>query len=296
MKTDQKRIEPNIFLDSGAHSLYTKHVINKQHTEGYNFYETDTFWKYVDSYGKYMSENKDKFEIYVNIDVIFNPEMSWKVQQYLESNFGLNPMPVVHYGTDLKWLRFYMDNYEYIGIGGLGQEVSVSQYLEFGDAVFKTAGDKNGVPTHKLHGFAITAPTLMFRYPWYSVDSATWIRVSRMGMIMIPRIQYGKTRWNIPPVRIQVSDKGPQKSQADTHIDIMSANQRKRVISIIEEKGFKLGKSIEENGIMRVVEPGLINNYKMRDIFNMLYMQELESFMTPWPWAFKMKNKQSTLL
>lgn len=282
-----------IFLDSGAHSLYIQHVLDNKKIDKYTFFETDAFWKYVDNYALLIKKNIKNLELYANVDVIRNPEITWKVQKYLEEEHNLNPLPVLHVGTSLKWLKKYIDSYEYVGIGGLGQNTSVQAYIPFADSVFNLVCDSKGMPQTKIHGFAVTTTKLMFRYPWYSVDSATWIRVSRMGMIIIPKIRYGKTRWDLQPIRIQVSDHGPQKQDADSHIDIMSGNERARVLQIIEEKGFKLGKSIKEkDGTMTVIESGLINSYKMRDLFNMQYMQELQSLIPEWPWAFKHKRAE----
>ena len=114
----------DLFLDSGAHSLYTKEVMKKEHVEGYSFYESKEFWDYVDNYAQFVRENKSFLSVYVNVDVIFNPELTWKVQKYLETNHELSPLPVIHYGADLKWVKRYMDDYEYIRFGGLGQEVT----------------------------------------------------------------------------------------------------------------------------------------------------------------------------
>jgi hypothetical protein len=50
------------------------------------------------------------------------------------------------------------------------------------DRVFdKFLTNPDGTPKVKVHGFGLTTPDLLFRYPWYSVDSGTWWRVSRYG-------------------------------------------------------------------------------------------------------------------
>ena len=78
----------NFMLDSGAHSLYTKEVIKKKHQAGYKYFETDMFWEYVDDYAKFVEEYIDVIDVYVNVDVIFNPDMSWKVYRYLKDEYG----------------------------------------------------------------------------------------------------------------------------------------------------------------------------------------------------------------
>ena len=60
-------------LDSGAHSLYNKYV---KGSRDFSFYESDEFWEFADDYANFLLENKDRFEFYVCMDVIRNPELS----------------------------------------------------------------------------------------------------------------------------------------------------------------------------------------------------------------------------
>src|SRR5262245_14430222 len=62
------------FLDSGAHSLHMKF-----RGSGSKFHETDAFWEYVDGYAAFVKEHEEEIDYYVNVDVIFDPEMSWRV-------------------------------------------------------------------------------------------------------------------------------------------------------------------------------------------------------------------------
>lgn len=307
MRMEQK-LKGSIFIDSGAHSLYTEHVIKKNHTEGYSFYETDKFWDYVDKYAEWIKKNLHKINIYVNVDVIFNPKLSWKVQKYLENQHGLKPLPVIHYNTDIKWLKKYMDDYEYIGIGGIGQEVSVSKYTSFGDKVFSTICDSKGIPQYKLHGFAITSPSLIHRYPWYSVDSTSWVQYGRFGAICIPKIKNNKFNFSIPPIVLFVSKRSPSKNIQGKHISTISSYERKCVFKYIKDKGFSIGKSktkkvklnyipkedeiiIEKNSsyyiVEKIIKNGVANNNVMRDTFNAMYFIDMANSVPEWPWPFK---------
>lgn len=162
----------SFFLDSGAHSLYTKWVINPKHARGYDDYKTKKFRKYVDEYAAFIKKYGKGIDFYVNVDAIFEPTITWQVQKYLENEHGLEPIPVVHYGTDLSWLRRYVEGgYKFIGIGGLGQEATRGAYLKWADEVYAYLCDnKDRLPTVKTHGFALTSYGLMVRYPWWSVD------------------------------------------------------------------------------------------------------------------------------
>lgn len=158
----------SLFLDSGAHSLYNK-LIHGKGRKAYDFFETPEFWEYVDSYAEFVKANKAGIDYYVNVDVIFNPEASWRVLKYLEEKHKLNPLPVIHHGEDLKWVKKHVDaGYDYIGLGGLGQAVTRDMYYQWADVVYDyLCPPPKRLPIVKTHGFAMTAHALMVRYPWY---------------------------------------------------------------------------------------------------------------------------------
>lgn len=293
----------NLFVDSGAPTLYNRFFRNNTKSgamgasisdrkhDDFSFVDSDQYIAFRESYVNFLLEHKGSVDAYANLDVINNAELTWKNQKYMESK-GLNPIPVFHFGNDLKNLvRYLKEGYEYIAIGGLipnSYEVLKSPLDYIWD---KYLTDEKGYPLVKVHGFAVTSPRLMHRYPWYSVDSTTWLRVSRMGMIMFPKIKSGIKRFDLSPIRVQVSDLGPQEQQQDSHVDHMSKIQRMTIIKEIENKGFKLGKSEFVNGKRVVIEDGLCNNYVSRDIFNMLYMIDLQEHTPKWPWPFKVGTR-----
>mgnify|MGYP001766466567 CR=1 FL=1 len=169
-----------MFLDSGAHSLF-KEYIGTEAVRDFGFYESDKFWEFVDKYAEYIKSNEKLIDTYVNLDVIFNPELSWKVQGYLEKKHKLKPLPVYHAGEDLSWLKKYIERYDYVGIGGLGQSIGKVQWIaSVGDPVFKIICDtKDHLPRVKTHGFAMTSPDLVLAYPWYCMTDKHKILTKR---------------------------------------------------------------------------------------------------------------------
>lgn len=308
----------SLFVDSGAHSLFNQ-VFAGTTTKGqyarekadYNYADTQEFKDYLESYVEFIHANKDDIDVYVNVDIIFNPEKSWEVQQYLES-CGLSPLPVFHFGEDIKWLKKYIDNYEYIGIGGLGQDISKKKFIyAMGDPAFSCICDtKNRLPKVKVHGFAVTAVDLLRRYPWYSVDSTTWLQFSAYGIVTIPKVKNGKFSYDENPWPLFVSNISPAKKKIDSHIDTISELERKVVFRYFEEKGIVLGKSKfrEDDGyelnsnerltkidgkqyIEEVVEPGVCNDSYKRYEANLEFFLDLEASLPEWPWPFCLKYK-----
>lgn len=181
-------------LDSGAFSMYNhyfapsrKGLESDKDKASYDYMHTKAFKEYRDKYIEHLHEYGHIYDFYVGLDIIYNHEGTMEVQDYLES-CGLFPLPVFHYGEPFEVLEDYIDRYEYIGVGGLGQGKSVQAYVAFGDEIFKRVIGSDGRPRVKVHGFAMTSVELMKRYPWYSCDSSTWGSLSRNGWARFPRI------------------------------------------------------------------------------------------------------------
>lgn len=302
-----------LMLDSGAHSLY-KAYTKKHHSNDFSFYESDEFWSYVDKYAEFIKKNIDVLSVYVNVDVIFNPELSWKVQKYLEDIHKLHPLPVFHSYEDFKWLHKYIDNYEYIGIGGIGQTVGRNTWIKsMGDPIFNIICDTpNRLPRVKVHGFAIGSPELIVRYPFFSVDSASWVIYGKYGGIIVPKKRKGKYDYSIAPYLLKTSWRNWHINKEGTHIDNVTSIQRVEFIRYFEERGFCLGESeyksvpqgyqLKENEqwvdrkkrteIEIIIKSGLCNDYEQRDHLNLLYFLDMERQVPeyPWPWSTKVRR------
>jgi hypothetical protein len=149
----------NIFLDSGGFSARIKGAVIS-----------------VDEYGKYILKNGYNLNsnlVYANLDQKETKD-TLENQKKLEE-MGLKPIPVYHfseYGSGNKQLLLdYLSNHDYIAIGGVAatnlSKAQVKSYLSF---VFKeTKANK------KVHGFGMSSFVLLKDYPFYSVDSTTWL-------------------------------------------------------------------------------------------------------------------------
>jgi hypothetical protein len=181
----------------------------------YSYNDSETMKKYFEDYIAFVNKYKSQLLTYVNLDVIFNPEKSWENQKYMES-CGLTPLPVYHFGEDQKWLKKYMDEYDYIGIGGLGQDITKDKFIAtFGDATFNfIRASKQNI---KTHGFAVTSLEVMLRYEWYSTDSTSWIKLAAYGKIIIPGFNAvtGELDYSLQPAVISISDVG-KKNKGNT--------------------------------------------------------------------------------
>jgi hypothetical protein len=284
----------SLFLDSGAFSAWSKGI------------NID-----IQEYIKFIKQHEKYIDVYAVLDDILDPEKTLQNQKIMEKA-GLSPLPCFHFGEPIKYLQNYLENYDYVALGGM-VPISSKDLSIWLDELFRDfICDHKGIPKVKIHGFGLTSLRLMFRYPWYSVDSTSWVMTSRMGGVMVPRYKSGKWIYDENSWKISVSARSPDKSEAGKHIDTFSARQKQHILNYFSEKGYVLGRSKFElvtkiyklkknekwNGpavgnkreIEIIIEPGLCNDYKLRDEINIIYYLDLEKSMPKWPWAFKAKG------
>lgn len=289
----------DLFLDSGAFSAWSKDV------------EID-----IDAYIQFVKDNEEYIDTYVNLDIIGDPIGTYKNQKYMESR-GLNPLPVFHTNfEEHKWLKKYLEeDYDYIGLGGMaGGTVTKEKLVVKLDFLWsRYLTDKNGYPKVKVHGFGLTSLSLMLRYPWYSVDSTSWVMTSRFGSVYVPKIKRGEYIYNENSWKICVSNKSPSNKETGKHIITFSKEEQKIIKSYFKDKGYTLGQSrffkksknyklkenekwfskVDNDGmreVERIIEFGLSNDYRKRDELNIIYFLDLEKSMPKWPWPFKLKR------
>lgn len=282
-------------MDSGAHGLYNIKVLSKAGTvwgrgdfSYYDLKKGSEFRGYLDSYAAFIKENGWALDYYATVDAISNPELTWEIQKFFEKEYDLHPVPVIHYGADMKWVQRYLDDgYEFLGIGGLGQGVGKEEYFKWGDRLFSllcAAPDR--LPVARTHGFAMTAWDLLVRYPWWSVDSASWIKAAAFGQIYVPRLVKGEFSFDHPPYSITVSEKSPNRKEAGKHLMTMSPAAREAIVKWLTHCGVSLG--TESQGDV-VGEFGALTHHKPRALVNLLYFKALADSRPKYPYPLDLK-------
>lgn len=280
------------FLDSGAFTIWTeaaKYEEKHKHKgqTRWDYYRTKRFRRYMDEYAGWVKEHLDVVDLYANVDAIPHPEVTWENQQYLEKEHGLHPVPVVHYRTDLKWLKHYMDRgYEIIGLGGLVGSTSQESCRAWLDRAFEMVCDGPGnLPRHKMHGFGVTSHNMMTRYPWWSVDSTSWTKVGAYGGIIVPHKRRNQFVYNEQPYILKVSMDSPdRKSYGKAHYELLSPDERRIVREWLEEIEIPLGR-LSKDGT-RILEFGVITHHAERKAANLLYFERMRAALPEYPWPF----------
>lgn len=242
----------NLFIDSGAFTLYIEECKKRGGSYDYfNLKRGSRFRAYCDSYATFLKKFGDR-GISANVDVIYHPKKTWETQQYFFKEHGLRLIPVFHYGSDLKHLDCYIeDGYDFVGLGGMAWGApGINRWI---DRVFYHIRNDS----IRVHGFALTSWGRMVRWPWYSVDSSTWLRVGAYGGIFIPAREKGKWVYSKPPFMVKVTTEGKNRRDQSTIPPII--------------KGI-MTEWLNEYGL----EQEQLNHFSKRNVINLNYLKNLE--------------------
>lgn len=201
-----------LFLDSGAFSAFTKGV------------EID-----IEQYAKFIRDNGEHWSVKANLDVIGDTgEASWQNLKTLES-LGADVFPVFHYTDEERYLTKILDEgYEFFALGGL-VGASRKKLIEWLDRIWaRYLIDSDGRPRRKVHGFGLTDQVLMLRYPWYSVDSASWIFSGNFGNCLFVH--------NGGLMKLSFSDQSPDlKNRNAWCYQHLTPEQKTKIDKLLEE-------------------------------------------------------------
>jgi len=283
----------SLFIDSGAFSQRKKSVQWSKEKYGSDknwreFYDTQEFWDYADAYVAFIKEHEDSIDLYANIDVISDPELTWRNQLYLESK-GIRPVPVVHNGKASRIIHYIERGYNLIGLGGLvatggfGTQQSAKTFL---DNVFRIICDnKERLPIVRTHGFGLAGP-LAARYPFWSVDSTRWVMPGSFGNILVPLFNQktGEPLFDEEPLILPCTYESPfLKKGIDRHLFTLRPSLRKRVDDWLASIGVEVGEGPTENRIKR----GICNVRKLRIRETLLYYDQMRRHLPPFPFPFR---------
>lgn len=241
----------DLFLDSGA---FSAHTVGKPVS--------------LDDYARFIQENGHHFRVKANLDDIGDTgPKSWENWQELRRQ-GCDVFPVHHAADQDKYLEMILevlmqekpDGTSFMALGGLvgaGREV-LRTWLDYIWSKFLT--NEDGTAKLRVHGFGLTDTELMFRYPWYSVDSSSWIMTGIFGGCIF----YDGKRF----VKVVFSDESPDRYKIDGwHYSTMTAEQQRSVDALLEPMG--------------VTAEQCAKHYSFRHLVNAQTFTNIEDMATP---------------
>lgn len=175
----------NLLVDSGAFSV------------AHNNKKVD-----IDEYIKYINNNS-QIANFIELDIIPYPvlnlatakdsaERSWENYLYMieRLNEPFKILPVFHFGEELKYLQRILEfqyngkHIPFICIGGR-HGVSVDKQSDYFFKVFKTIKSSSN-PNVKVHILGVMVFDILEKFPFYSADGTTYLKIAIYGGIMTP--------------------------------------------------------------------------------------------------------------
>jgi hypothetical protein len=148
-------------------------------------------------------------------------------------------IPIYHpgKGKDLKFLEVYLRESPIVAIGG-GADDPLSKRRDYLGHLWRTnLLDRNRRPRAMIHGLGLTAPELIRRWSWYSVDSQSWAIYARNYIICVPQKSGSQYVFTEQPIRISVTTRNPYPNN---HITRLPAHLADYVIEWIDTLGFSV--------------------------------------------------------
>lgn len=204
-----RRDKIKVFLDSGAFSSFSLGV------------DVD-----IDAYAEFIKEHQDIILMASVLDAIGDPEGTYHNQKHLEKR-GAEVLPCFHFGEPLDLCEYYVKNYDYITLGGMVPVPNGKLEVWLDEVWSRVLTDKDGYARTRVHGFGLTSRYLMSRYPWYSVDSSTWVQSGATGRVILPQFQQP----------IAISDRSPELKKHGAHILTKRDIEQQRVAEALAYYG-----------------------------------------------------------
>jgi hypothetical protein len=269
-----------IFLDSGAFSMMTQNV------------KVD-----LKEYARFVYRHQNIIETASNLDAIgtlgatkaqseATAQQSYDNLKTLEGWLkpeGLAIQPVHHVRDADHWLQRYIDEgYDYIFLGGMVPESTQLLRVWLDHVWHNYLTNDDGTPKVKVHGFGLTTLELMFRYPWYSVDSTSWAMTSMFGSCIIDFPQPdGTTR----DFKIDFSTKSKKQQNIDSwHWECLDKLTQDKISARLEElEAARVKTPAVEDELEKITgykqgynAKALGESYGWRDNFNIYYFERAQ--------------------
>jgi hypothetical protein len=198
------------YLDSGAFSALTLNKTIK-----------------VDEYITFARGHRDLFDHVASLDVIHDAVASAENhQRMLDAGFE-NAVPCFHVNEPWEYL-YAMSGAPLVGLGVGGLQSRRDSVVRWLGECFSRLAEHGA--TCDVHGYAITVPDWMWRFPWYSVDSSSWFMAARYARmaVLTGRTMKFYNRLN-PPKRlalIKVWRKlmPPEKTTSESYFPLLRHN------------------------------------------------------------------------
>lgn len=152
-------------LDSGAFTF----MMQKK--------KSATNWDdYVERFADFIIRNNVQHYFELDIDTIVGLKEVERLRRKLENLTGRQSIPVWHKNRGKDYFLRMCDEYKYVSLGGIIDQIKPSEYKYF--PWFINEAHKKGA---KIHGLGFTSLEGLKKYHFDSVDSTAWLSGNRFG-------------------------------------------------------------------------------------------------------------------
>jgi hypothetical protein len=199
-------------------------------------------------------------------DVEASAQETWNNFMYMVDK-GINPcklISVFHQNEGFQWLKKLVEFDEqlkkqgrkeglYIGISPANDRTSAQRILWL-EQCMPYVTNSDGSAKIRFHGFGATSTQFMHRYPWFSIDSTSWLRCGSFGALKIPQFQLKYPHYDS---NLQVA-MTQRSGESEKHFNGLSKNEQEQIVKYIEENNFKL-EDVQSDGKQGVIARQTIN-------------------------------------
>lgn len=140
-------------------------------------YKTFEWERYVNEYVEWIDKNKEYIFSCVNMDadsfIVQDDIFRWNEDLFEKLERDINVVYGCHMNSmgkgDLDMVEYYSKKYKYIGVG--------EKFAKYAGEIYQ----KSKVNKCNVHGLAWTKPTILRDYPFFSVDSSSWVNYQKYG-------------------------------------------------------------------------------------------------------------------
>lgn len=137
--------------------------------------------KYIEDYANFINKHNIKLFMELDIDSVVGIKQVERLRVKLEKLTNKKCIPVWHKsrGKDY-WLKLVKE-YNYVAIGGIVTKEITSKEYKYFNWFIDTAKKENC----KVHALGFTNLKGLTKYPFYSVDSTSWLSGNRFGGVYL---------------------------------------------------------------------------------------------------------------
>lgn len=137
------------------------------------------FDKYLEDYADFINKNDISLFFELDIDSVVGLKKVEQLRRRLESLTGKRSIPVWHRSRGKQYWLDMVKEYQYVAVGGIvSKEITRKEF-----PVFKWFLSEASKQSCRVHGLGFTSLDGLKQYPFYSVDSTSWLHGNRGGFL-----------------------------------------------------------------------------------------------------------------